>query len=187
MKKGVVIVGIGFILMVLFLSSIDALPKKSFRDFLKTELKNYFEDKPTLLTANELREITDFYFSLSDDEENIDLNKSELSKSTINIIENALNIISKDFLEGEIKEETIKKRLRCCIEMNSRDLSFFKLIRFIISFKNPVCTKDVWTECSENPSCENLGHKCTNMDCGDYLWGDKGYQIGSYPKEEICS
>ena len=109
MKKGVVIVGIGFILMVLFLSSIDALPKKSFRDFLKTELKNYFEDKPTLLTANELRETTDFYFSLSDDEENIDLNKSELSKSTINIIENAQISYLKIFLKEKSKKKQLKK------------------------------------------------------------------------------
>ena len=170
---------------------VNAVAKEDLKNFLKTELKNYFEDKPTLLTANELRETTDFYFSLSEDEE-INLSKSSLSQNNIAILENALNIVSEESNNEKVEEKTIKKRLKCCTKLDTGHSS--KLLAFILRMikhpKKATCEQSGWTECSENPSCEEFEHNCVgfggSIGCEEYSWSDKGYQIGGYPKEEIC-
>ena len=85
MKKKVAIISITCILISLFLTSVDAISKKDFGDFLKKELRNYFEEKNTELESDELIAAFEFYF---DSGENVELSQSDLSQDSINIIEN---------------------------------------------------------------------------------------------------
>ncbi len=93
MKKRLAVLSL--ILIILVMGFASAITKAELRDFLKTELKNYFEDKSTLLTTDELRETLNFYFTLSGGENNnVNFAGSGLSSENINLIEGLAEISS---------------------------------------------------------------------------------------------
>ncbi len=84
MKRRIERVLIICLVFVLLANSVSAISRTEFRNFLKQEIKNYYNNEPTFLTTDELGKTVYFYFTSSGEE--IDLSQSDLLQTSIEII-----------------------------------------------------------------------------------------------------